>query len=120
MLRGIHLVILDHCLIWIMRIDPEFKDVDNIRASAGIGLSWRSPFGPIRVDLAHPFASENFDQEETFRFNFELVSNLKKNTHKQRIYRSDENYPLIDYCSLSFRVHRKPCTSRGRIFLRDC
>ena len=50
--------------------DPNVEDVDNIRASAGIGLSWRSPFGPIRVDLAHPFASENFDQEETFRFNF--------------------------------------------------
>ena len=45
-------------------------DESSIRASAGIGLSWRSPFGPIRVDLATPYASEDFDEEEFFRFDF--------------------------------------------------
>lgn len=43
---------------------------DSIRASAGIGLSWRSPIGPIRVDLAVPYAKEDFDEEENFRFDF--------------------------------------------------
>lgn len=43
---------------------------NSVRASAGVGLSWRSPFGPIRVDLAVPFMKEGFDKEEKFRFDF--------------------------------------------------
>ncbi|MCB1592593.1 MAG: outer membrane protein assembly factor BamA [Alphaproteobacteria bacterium] len=43
---------------------------DSIRASAGVGVSWRSPFGPIRIDFAVPYAKEDFDQEEHFRFDF--------------------------------------------------
>ncbi|MCK5284436.1 MAG: outer membrane protein assembly factor BamA [Alphaproteobacteria bacterium] len=46
------------------------EDDGTIRASAGVGLSWRSPFGPIRLDWAVPFAKEDFDEEEVFRFNF--------------------------------------------------
>lgn len=42
----------------------------SIRASAGVGVSWRSPFGPIRVDLAVPYSKEDFDEEENFRFDF--------------------------------------------------
>jgi outer membrane protein insertion porin family len=49
---------------------PEVADVDSVRASVGAGLSWRSPFGPIRVDVATPVSKEDFDEEETFRFNF--------------------------------------------------
>lgn len=45
-------------------------DAGSLRASVGAGLSWRSPFGPIRVDLAIPVASEDYDEEEKFRFNF--------------------------------------------------
>lgn len=43
---------------------------DSLRAAGGIGLSWRSPFGPIRVDFAAPFLKEDFDEEENFRFDF--------------------------------------------------
>ena len=50
--------------------DPDIVDEDVLRAAAGVGLSWRSPFGPIRVDLAFPLAKEDYDQEESFRFNF--------------------------------------------------
>ena len=46
------------------------RDESSIRASAGLGLSWRSPFGPIRIDYAIPFAKEDYDDEEHFRFNF--------------------------------------------------
>ncbi|MGQ0526780.1 MAG: outer membrane protein assembly factor BamA [Alphaproteobacteria bacterium] len=49
---------------------PEIVDENSIRASLGIGLSWRSPFGPIRFDLAAPLAKEDFDETEAFRFNF--------------------------------------------------
>lgn len=43
---------------------------NSIRATAGVGVSWQSPFGPIRVDLAVPYAKEDFDKEENFRFDF--------------------------------------------------
>ncbi len=45
-------------------------DENSIRASAGLGVSWRSPLGPVRVDYAIPYADEEFDQEENFRFSF--------------------------------------------------
>ncbi len=48
----------------------DILDESSIRASAGIGLSWRSPFGPIRVDLAVPYQKEDYDEEENFRFDF--------------------------------------------------
>lgn len=48
----------------------EILDEDSIRASAGVGLSWRSPFGPVRIDFAQPLADEDFDEDEVFRFNF--------------------------------------------------
>lgn len=46
------------------------NDVNSLRASAGVGLSWRSPLGPIRVDFAQPIADEDFDKDEVFRFSF--------------------------------------------------
>ncbi|MCD8570086.1 MAG: outer membrane protein assembly factor BamA [Alphaproteobacteria bacterium] len=49
---------------------PGLVDEKSIRAAAGVGLSWRSPFGPIRVDFAKPYAKEDFDETEVFRFNF--------------------------------------------------
>lgn len=57
----------------LMNIDEDgvgLLEEDTIRASAGVGLSWRSPFGPIRIDLAVPYAKEDFDEEENFRFDF--------------------------------------------------
>lgn len=57
----------------LMEIDEtgsELLQEDTLRASAGLGLSWRSPFGPVRVDFAAPFLKEDFDEEEHFRFDF--------------------------------------------------
>ncbi len=45
-------------------------DESSIRASAGVGLSWQSPFGPLRLDFATPYVEEDFDEKEIFRFNF--------------------------------------------------
>lgn len=45
-------------------------DTTTPRVSAGVGLKWRSPFGPIRLDVALPIIKEDFDQEEILRFNF--------------------------------------------------
>lgn len=49
---------------------PEVIDENSIRVSAGLGLSWRSPMGPVRIDVAFPVVKEDFDQEENFRFSF--------------------------------------------------
>lgn len=50
--------------------DPNAIDDHELRASVGLGLSWRSPFGPIRVDYSHPVVKEDYDEEENFQFNF--------------------------------------------------
>ncbi|HPD83116.1 MAG: outer membrane protein assembly factor BamA [Alphaproteobacteria bacterium] len=46
------------------------QDENSLRMSAGLGLSWRSPLGPIRVDFAEPILDEDFDKDEFFRFSF--------------------------------------------------
>ncbi len=40
------------------------------RMSVGVGVSWRSPLGPLRVDIARPIIREDFDEKEAFRFSF--------------------------------------------------
>ncbi len=45
-------------------------DQNAIRGSAGFGLSWRSPLGPIRVDLAYPYLKKDYDKVQPFRFSF--------------------------------------------------
>ena len=45
-------------------------DDNSIRVAAGFGISWRSPLGPIRVDLAFPIVKEDYDKVEEFRFSF--------------------------------------------------
>jgi len=49
---------------------PGIQDDSTIRAAAGFGVSWRSPMGPVRADVAVPYAKENYDREEVFRFSF--------------------------------------------------
>ncbi len=45
-------------------------DEDDIRASVGAGISWKSPIGPIRIDYAHAFQDQAFDETEKIRFSF--------------------------------------------------
>ena len=49
--------------------NPIFKS-NKLRLSAGFGLSWKSPFGPIRVDLGEPILREPFDKKSLFRVGF--------------------------------------------------
>ena len=49
---------------------PEVSDEGSVRAAAGVGLAWGSPFGPVRLDFAQAFLKEDQDVEETFRFTF--------------------------------------------------
>jgi len=45
-------------------------DEDSLRVSTGIGISWSSPFGPIRIDFSEAIAKEDFDETESIKFNF--------------------------------------------------
>ena len=40
------------------------------RVAAGVGISWRSPFGLINIDLARALAKQPLDQTQIFRFGF--------------------------------------------------
>jgi len=46
------------------------NQASSIRASVGAGVSWKSPMGPVSVDLALPVLKESFDKDELFRFSF--------------------------------------------------
>ena len=50
--------------------DVNVKDSGSVRVSAGTGLGWVSPFGPINIDLAWTLIEEDYDKTERFRFNF--------------------------------------------------
>jgi outer membrane protein insertion porin family len=49
---------------------PQVEDNSALRASVGVGLAWRSPLGPIRVDLAVPVMRQPYDQTQFFRISF--------------------------------------------------
>ncbi|HEY3887720.1 MAG TPA: outer membrane protein assembly factor BamA [Caulobacteraceae bacterium] len=48
--------------------DPFVKDDLALRASAGISVFWKSPLGPIRIDLAAPILKQRYDKTQTFSF----------------------------------------------------
>jgi outer membrane protein insertion porin family len=45
-------------------------DSSSSRASAGVGLSWLSPLGPIAIDLSEAVLKESEDETEFFRVSF--------------------------------------------------
>ncbi len=46
----------------------DWIDENKLRSSVGIGLMWRSPFGPLRADFAVPMSKAKSDQTQVFRF----------------------------------------------------
>lgn len=45
-------------------------DSSSPRVGAGVGISWRSPFGLINVDIARALVKQSYDQTQVFRFGF--------------------------------------------------
>lgn len=45
-------------------------DDSSPRVSAGIGFSWKTPFGLLNIDLAQPIVKKHYDQGQFFRFGF--------------------------------------------------
>jgi len=48
----------------------EVRDDATPRVGAGIGISWRSPFGLINIDLAQAVVKQRYDETQIFRFGF--------------------------------------------------
>jgi outer membrane protein insertion porin family len=46
------------------------RDDASMRASAGVGVAWASPFGPIRLDFAEAFMKQSYDEAQLVRFSF--------------------------------------------------
>jgi outer membrane protein insertion porin family len=45
-------------------------DTATPRVGAGVGVSWRSPFGLINIDIAHAVAKQSYDETQVVRFGF--------------------------------------------------
>ncbi|MDB5379102.1 MAG: outer membrane protein assembly factor BamA [Rubritepida sp.] len=45
-------------------------DTARPRVGAGVGISWRSPFGLINLDVAQAVVKQSYDQTQVFRFGF--------------------------------------------------
>jgi outer membrane protein insertion porin family len=58
-------VFLDAGNSWFLTQSPS---LNGLQAAAGFGIRWRSPFGPIAVDLAFPINPRPNDQSTVFDF----------------------------------------------------
>ncbi|HEY1836608.1 MAG: outer membrane protein assembly factor BamA [Rhizomicrobium sp.] len=47
---------------------PCVKDNMAFRASAGLSISWKSPFGPVQIDLGVPFVRTSYDKSQIIHF----------------------------------------------------
>ena len=45
-------------------------DDSSPRVAAGFGVSWKTPFGLLNIDIAQPVVRKKFDQSQIFRFGF--------------------------------------------------
>jgi len=50
--------------------DFDAFDAEELRASTGLALMWRSPMGPISISYAYPFRKEEGDDLERLQFTF--------------------------------------------------
>ncbi len=69
-LEPTNLVLTPAQLVTTGGVQPTVQQSSAIRISAGVGVSWKSPVGPIRLDLALPIKKESFDQTQFFRVSF--------------------------------------------------
>ncbi len=49
---------------------PSDFDYGEIRYSAGVGVQWLSPFGPLSISYAYPLNASKDDEEEPVQFTF--------------------------------------------------
>ncbi|HEX3673821.1 MAG TPA: BamA/TamA family outer membrane protein, partial [Rhizomicrobium sp.] len=44
------------------------KDNLGFRMSAGVAIGWKSPFGPVEIDLGLPIVKQSYDKTQIIRF----------------------------------------------------
>lgn len=47
---------------------PCVEDSLALRASAGLSIGWKSPFGPVQIDIGMPFIRQDYDKTQIIRF----------------------------------------------------
>ena len=50
--------------------NSDVQDDGSLRMSAGIGMTWRSPLGPVGMDAGFPILKENYDKKEVVQISF--------------------------------------------------
>ncbi|MFQ5773193.1 MAG: outer membrane protein assembly factor BamA [Kiloniellaceae bacterium] len=64
-------VFTDVCSAWDLdKSNADVQDESAPRVSAGVGVTWRSPFGPIVLDFGFDLVKEEFDETELLNFSF--------------------------------------------------
>ncbi|AFX99004.1 outer membrane assembly complex, YaeT protein [Candidatus Endolissoclinum faulkneri L2] len=64
-------IFTDFGSVWgVDESDSKIADESSIRATVGLGLSFATALGTIRVDVAEVLAKEDFDVPEVFRLSF--------------------------------------------------
>jgi outer membrane protein insertion porin family len=38
-----------------------------MRVSTGIAVNWKSPFGPVEIDVGYPIVKQSYDKEQAIR-----------------------------------------------------
>jgi outer membrane protein insertion porin family len=51
-------------------VTDTFIDSSSLRLSSGIGVSWKSPLGPVKIDFGIPILKQPFDQRQLINVNF--------------------------------------------------
>jgi len=46
------------------------RQSSSLRLSSGVGVSWKSPMGPVSLDIGVPLMKESYDKTELLKFNF--------------------------------------------------
>jgi outer membrane protein insertion porin family len=49
---------------------PQIADNPAIRVSSGVGVTWGSPVGPVRLDVGVPIKRQSYDKTQFFRISF--------------------------------------------------
>ena len=65
-------------LSWFVDVGNVFQDIDAfdvdlLRASTGLSLTWQAPIGPIIINVAQPIRKRTGDRTQTIQFSFGTV-----------------------------------------------
>ncbi len=56
--------------IYLNGVKQPYVDDPSPRVGTGVGVSWKTPFGLINIDIAQAVVKEKYDQTQVFRFGF--------------------------------------------------